>query len=156
MFLQKVIATYPCKLTIILTDNSLLFTHRSGINKVHQFTNLCHTHGISHRLTQPYHPWTNGQVERMNKTLKLATVDKYFYNDYDCLQKHLNLFLKAYNFAKHLRSLKGYTPFEQLCVFYQEHKQFYRFNPIDMSSGPYSYAYILLTYPAALSLKSAR
>ena len=29
---------------------------------------------IDHRLTKPKHPWTNGQVERMNRTIKDATV----------------------------------------------------------------------------------
>jgi transposase InsO family protein len=26
-------------------------------------------HGIEHRLTKVNHPWTNGQVERMNRTI---------------------------------------------------------------------------------------
>lgn len=26
--------------------------------------------GIDHRLTKVKHPWTNGQVERMNRTIK--------------------------------------------------------------------------------------
>ncbi|WP_155834265.1 integrase core domain-containing protein, partial [Halotalea alkalilenta] len=30
---------------------------------------MCHRHRIEHRLIQAYHPWTNGQVERMNRTL---------------------------------------------------------------------------------------
>ena len=71
----------------------------------------------------------------MNKTIKQATVDKYYYKDYDSLQKHLKLFLKAYNNAKHLRSLKGNTPFEQLCIFYHKHKVFYWFYLLDMSAG---------------------
>lgn len=25
---------------------------------------------IDHRTTKPKHPWTNGQVERMNRTIK--------------------------------------------------------------------------------------
>ena len=108
-------------------------------NKIHPFTSLCQTHSIAHSLTKPYHPWTNGQVERMNKTLKLATVDKYFYKDYDCLQKHLNLFLKAYNNAKHLRSLKGNMPFEVLCFFYHKNKDLYWFYPLDKFPGPYTY-----------------
>jgi transposase InsO family protein len=37
------------------------------------FNGVCEEHKIEHRLTQPAHPWTNGQVERMNKTIKDAT-----------------------------------------------------------------------------------
>ena len=137
-FLRIIKQHYPCKLTKVLTDNGLQFTyHRSTVKQTHPFSSLCREYGIQHRLTKPYHPWTNGLVERMNKILKLATVDRYFYYDYDSLQKHLKLFLKAYNNAKHLRSLKGNSPFEQLCIFYQEHKQFYWFYLLDMSAGHY-------------------
>ncbi len=64
-FLQQLIESYPCKITKILTDNGLQFTHKSGINKVNQFTSLCHTQGITHRLTKPNHSWTNGQIKRI-------------------------------------------------------------------------------------------
>jgi transposase InsO family protein len=40
---------------------------------------MCQTHGIEHRLTKPSHPSTNGQVERMNRTIKEATVQHYHY-----------------------------------------------------------------------------
>jgi len=30
--------------------------------------------GIEHRPTRPYPPWTNGQAERMNRTIKEATI----------------------------------------------------------------------------------
>ena len=39
----------------------------------HPFDRLCFVHGIEHRLTKPNHPWTNGQVERMNRTIKGLT-----------------------------------------------------------------------------------
>jgi hypothetical protein len=32
----------------------------------------CQENGIEHRLTKFKHPWTNGQVERMNRTIKEA------------------------------------------------------------------------------------
>ncbi len=35
--------------------------------------------GIERRLTKPNHPWTNGQVERMNRTIKDATVIRTFF-----------------------------------------------------------------------------
>ncbi len=34
------------------------------------FDLICHRHRIEHRRTQTYHPWINGQVERMNRTLR--------------------------------------------------------------------------------------
>ena len=36
--------------------------------------------GIEHRPTKIKHPWTNGQVERMNRTIKEATVQRYHSN----------------------------------------------------------------------------
>jgi transposase InsO family protein len=47
--------------------------------RVHRFDQICRANGIEHRLTKPDHPWTNGQVERMNRTLKEATVNRYHY-----------------------------------------------------------------------------
>jgi len=41
------------------------------------FDMRCHENGIEHRLTKIKHPWTNGQVERMNRTIKEATVKRY-------------------------------------------------------------------------------
>jgi transposase InsO family protein len=38
----------------------------------HLFNRNCEGHGIEHRLTKVNHPWTNGQVERMNRTIKDA------------------------------------------------------------------------------------
>jgi transposase InsO family protein len=69
---------------------------------------------IDHRLTKPKHPWTNGQVERMNRTLKDATVKRYHYETHDQLRKHLGDFVTAYNFARRLKTLKWLTPYEYI------------------------------------------
>ena len=44
---------------------------------MHMFNRVCVANGIEHRTTKPNHPWTNGQVERMNRTIKEATVKRY-------------------------------------------------------------------------------
>ena len=70
---------------------------------------------IEHRLTKPYPLWTNAQVERMNRTLKDATVKRYFYETHDELRTHLADFVTAYNYAHRLKMLKGLTPYEFIC-----------------------------------------
>jgi transposase InsO family protein len=50
-----------------------------------RFDMICEANGIEHRLTKPNHPWTNGQVERMNRTIKDATVKRFHYDNHDQL-----------------------------------------------------------------------
>lgn len=50
-----------------------------------RFDMICEAHGIEHRLTKPNHPWTNGQVERMNRTIKEATVKRFHYDSHEQL-----------------------------------------------------------------------
>jgi transposase InsO family protein len=75
-FLRNLIGTVPYKIHTILTDNGVQFTNLKHQKYAlpHIFDRVCGENGTEHRLTQPAHPWTNGQVERMNKTIKSATV----------------------------------------------------------------------------------
>lgn len=70
---------------------------------------------IDDRLTRPRCPWTNGQVERMNRTIKDATVKRYHYASHDELRQHLQLFMDAYNYGRRLKTLRGLTPYEFIC-----------------------------------------
>ena len=56
---------------------------------------ICQANGIEHRLTKPNHPWTNGQVERMNRTIKDAAVKRDHCDSHDQLRSHLADFLDA-------------------------------------------------------------
>jgi len=56
---------------------------------------ICKANEIEHRLTKPDHPWTNGQVGRMNRTIKAATVKRYHYESHEHLRSHLADFLDA-------------------------------------------------------------
>ena len=45
------------------------------------------------------------QVERINRTLKEATVRRYHYGSHDQLCEHLQTFVNAHNYAKRLKTL---------------------------------------------------
>ncbi len=131
-FLRALIAAVPYKVHTVLTDNGTHFLPRpaipvrpppkSGIAMdngeifmAHSFEYACAQNHIDHRLTRPKHPWTNGQVERMNRTLKDATVKRFYYETHDQLRLHLDQFVAAYNFARRLKTLKGLTPYDFIC-----------------------------------------
>ena len=79
------------------------------------FDMRCEENAIEHRLTKIKHPWTNGQVERMNRTINEATVKQYHYDSRAQLTAHVHELIDAYNYARRLKTLKGLTPFEYIC-----------------------------------------
>ena len=105
---------------------------------MHPFNRVCHAHGIKHKLTKPYHPWTNGQAERMNLTLKEATVKSFHYETLASLAAHLQPFVLAYNFAKHLKTLRWKTPFQAVCEAWTKDPSAFTINPHHLIPGPYS------------------
>jgi transposase InsO family protein len=121
-FLRALVAAVLYRIHTVLTDNGIQFCdaiqHRNGPTarySMHLFKRICVAGDIDHRLTKPKHPWTNGQVERMNRTLKDATVRRYYYETHDQLRTHLGDFVNAYNFAKRLKALRGLTLYEFIC-----------------------------------------
>jgi transposase InsO family protein len=84
----------------ILTDNGIQFAkqprNRIAIcSRPMPFEMICETNGIEHRLTKPNHPWTIGQVERMNRMIKEVNVNRYHCKGHDRLRTHLAIFLAA-------------------------------------------------------------
>jgi transposase-like protein len=136
-FLRNLIKVVPYKIHTILTDNGVQFTNRKADKWafMHIFDRVCLENGTEHRLTKVNHPWTNGQVERMNRTLKEATVKKYHYQTHQQLKKHLYDFLNAYNFAKRLKTLKGLTPYEYVIKIWQNEPESFIVNPIHYNMG---------------------
>jgi transposase InsO family protein len=150
-FLKALIAAVPYKIHTVLTDNGIHFTtpgnKRSAAPDIklalergerfwaHAFEFACATNDIDHRLTKPKHPWTNGQVERMNRTLKEATVRRYYYETHDQLRSHLADFVTAYNFARRLKTLKGLTPNEYICRTWTKEPQRFVLDPTQQMPG---------------------
>ncbi len=50
---------------------------------------------IDYRRTKPKHPWTNGQVERMNPMIKHRTVKRFYNETHDQPRSHLADFVAA-------------------------------------------------------------
>ena len=136
-FLRHLKETIPYQIHTILTDNGIQFTNRKQDKYAfeHIFDRVCRQFNIEHRLTKINHPWTNGQVERMNRTIKEATVSRYYYDNHQQLEKHLEQFICAYNFARRLKTLKGLTPYEFICKTYSSEPQRFIINPIHKIPG---------------------
>jgi transposase InsO family protein len=78
-FLDRFLDHFPLEVHTILTDNGSEFTDRFAVDKKakpkdkpsgdHPFDRSCARRAITHRLTQPFQPQTNGRVERFNRRL---------------------------------------------------------------------------------------
>ena len=150
-FLRHLVAAVPYKINTVLTDNGTHFTDPAGdgwtpediramraqkvLFRCHSFEAACADLDIEHRLTKPRHPWTNGQVERMNRTIKDATVKRFHYASHDQLRQHLADFVAAYNFGRRLKTLKGLTPYEFICQCWTKEPGRFTLNPLHQMPG---------------------
>jgi len=150
-FLRNLIAAVPYKIHTVLTDNGTHFTTPgeggSAVKEIkeaiaagelfraHAFELACARNDIDHRTTKPMHPWTNGQVERMNRTIKEATVRRYHYDDHAQFERHLADFIAAYNFGRRLKTLRGLTPYEFICKQWVSEPQRFRLSPLHEMPG---------------------
>ena len=141
-FLLALIAAVPYRIHTVLTDNGIQFRfpprYANGPTArymTHMFAMRCRENGIEHRFTKVNHPWTNGQVERMNRTIKEATVQRYYYNSHEQLRRHLGDFVNAYNFGRRLKTLKGLTPYEFICKTWTSQPKRFTLNPLQQMPG---------------------
>jgi transposase InsO family protein len=147
-FLREVVAAFPCQIHTVLTDNGMAFAdlpkNRGRYPEIeaifggHIFDRVCEGHGITHKLTKPYHPWTNGQAERMNRTVKEATVKAFHYPDLNTLKAHVLAFVRAYNFAKHLKALRWRTPFQAVLDAWAKDPSIFKVDPHHLTPGPHT------------------
>src|ERR671912_165842 len=150
-FLRHLAAAVPYRITTVLTDNGTHFTEPTGDGwtpediramraqkvpfRCHSFEAACADLDVEHRLTKPRHPWTNGQVERMNRTIKDATVKRFYYDSHDQLRQHLADFVAAYNFGRRLKTLRGLTPYEFICQCWTKEPGRFILNPLHQMPG---------------------
>lgn len=136
---------FPYRIHTVLTDNGMAFTgqerFRGGVTGTcigHIFERICKFNDVEKRHTKPYHPWnpwTNGMVERMNRTIKESTIKAYEYEGLEQLREHVQAFVQSYNFGKHLKALRWKTPFRAICEAWEKDPSRFRLHPHHLTVG---------------------
>ncbi|GHT19851.1 hypothetical protein FACS189429_7880 [Bacteroidia bacterium] len=134
-FLKICIDFFPVKINKILSDNGLEFTDRLVKSKKgniclkpSKFDETCAQYTVIHRLAKPY-----GMVERVNDTIKNATILKTKYQNLAEMQTDLSTFLLNYNFYRRhgslQRELSARTPFQALCKWHKLKPEIFKIKP---------------------------
>jgi len=105
-FLRDAIAHFDAKgirVRRVLTDNGTGYKRRFGA--------ACADLGLRWTRTKPYHPWTNGRVERFNRTLQRECLyaGDFFSSDEE-RRLAISLFMADYHSARPHTALGGLTP----------------------------------------------
>jgi transposase InsO family protein len=101
----------------IMTDNGgefTAFTSRKA-KKTHFFETMLSIVGIDHTYIRPYHPQSNGKIERFWKILfQECIIHLSFGQTLNTLSSELNNFLYRYNYLRRHGSLNYLTPLDHL------------------------------------------
>ena len=135
-FLTALIKLVPYKIHTVLTDNGIQFRlpapyadHPTARFSTHMFGMRCQENGIEHRCTKI------NQVERIDRTIKEATVKRYHSDEHGQLRRHLAGFLNAYNFRRGLKTLKGLTPIRSMCQCWTSQPERFIMDPLQQMPG---------------------
>lgn len=93
-------ASHGIRVEKILTDNG------NGYRSF-AWRDLCAELGIKHRRTRPYHPATNGKVERFNRTLLDEWAYARLWRSERARAKTLDRWLHNYNHHRHHTAIGG-------------------------------------------------
>ena len=139
-FSELLLDALPYRIHTILTGNGIQFAEQprnrnTFLSRPMRFDWIRGAHGIEHRLTRPNHPCTNGQVERLNRTIKDATGKRSHHDSHEQRRSHLADVLDAYTFARRLKTLSGLTPYECTRKIWPTEPDRFIVDPIDRMPG---------------------
>jgi transposase InsO family protein len=92
--------------TRLLSDNGAGYVSRS-------FRDYLHLVGIGHILAAPYHPQTNGKLERYHQSIK-REVNQLTYEAPSHLEQAIADFVDYYNYHRYHKTLSNVTPADVL------------------------------------------
>lgn len=114
-FLQLALKYYNYPVKAVLTDNAFCFSMRYAnySDRLTLFSRTCQQLGIRHYLLRPYHPETNGKVERFFRTVNDECFSRLHLRNSGHRSQVLDDFVHYYNFNRPHLSLKGLTPVQR-------------------------------------------
>ncbi|NNC29448.1 IS481 family transposase [Longimicrobium terrae] len=133
-FLARLVENCPLRITKVLTDNGSEFSDRfvHGRERTptgrHAFDKVCAANAIEHRLSPPWHPQTNGMVERYNGRISEQLARTRFASE-DELRAGLDEYLKVYLGHIPQRALGHKTPRDAMLDWYQKSPGLFRADP---------------------------
>jgi putative transposase len=90
--------------TVLLSDNGPGYLSR-------QFSEYLRLVGIRHIIASPYHPQTNGKIERYHRTIK-GEINLLPHDMPSELERAIAAFVKYYNYERYHEGLGDVTPFD--------------------------------------------
>jgi transposase/uncharacterized protein YutE (UPF0331/DUF86 family) len=90
--------------TVLLSDNGAGYLSR-------QFGEYLRLVGVRHIVASPYHPQTNGKIERYHRSLK-GEINQLPYNMPSYLEKAIATFIEYYNYRRYHEGLGDVTPYD--------------------------------------------
>jgi transposase InsO family protein len=101
----------------VMTDNGAEFTAFTSLKakRTHFFETMLNIVGIDHTYTRPYHPQSNGKIERFWRILhQECLIHLNFGQSLDTLSSEINSYLYRYNYQRRHSSLNYLTPLDRL------------------------------------------
>ena len=95
-----------------LTDNGSVYTTRLHSTEPGSFERLLALMGVRRKNGRPYHPQTQGKIERWHRTLKQWLAARPLARDLEALNAQLDEFRREYNEERPHRALDRRTPRE--------------------------------------------
>jgi len=110
-FLDRAVAFYAAlgvRIERVISDNAFAYRHSTA------FRDVLHAHGITQKFIRPHCPWTNGKVERLNRTLAVEWAYARPWTSNSERAAALPTWLDHYNLDRHHLGIGGQAPIDRI------------------------------------------
>jgi len=92
----------------VISDNAFAYRHSTA------FRAVINAHGITQKFIRPHCPWTNGKVERLNRTLAAEWAYARPWTSNDDRAAALTAWIDHYNLERRHLGIGGKSPIDRI------------------------------------------